>query len=532
MWGSGLSQQPSASFDFENATEETPLYTVVEKMPEPEGGLTALYEVISKNMQYPAEVRKRGIQGKVFVRFVVTAQGKVESVEVIKGLDPALDKEAVRMIKLSEEQPGWVPGQEQGERVDVQLVQPVWFKLEAEKDEHQDSSDGQQHANHLNVIYNKVEEMPKPKTHWDPFNSYLKENVRYPQKALAANIQGTVYLQYIIDKEGALKDLIVIKGLHPDIDEEALRLLRLADSTIGWLPAKIEGEAVNARVVLPIHFTYDKKKVPVFVGATHISPDDVSRLIEFEELPVKEEVDGVLVYHKPEASPWPEGGVWELEQFFKRYLEYPKEVQHDAPKGDFIIRFIISAEGIPYGEKILNGVHPAMDAEALRLIREFNLERKWTPATYKNKKVAAFVEVPVNYDFEDDRGVIKKTESYTFTYKNRKGKEEVADIYEDVEVEAIPRGGMKVFYEKMYREIQYPIMAIKQNIQGTTYIKLLIDEQGDVVFAQPVEDKRIGGGLDEEAARVVLLSKWEPARHQGQYVKQMRIIPINFRLQP
>ncbi len=136
-------QQPSASFDFENATEETPLYTEAEKMPEPKGGLAALYKVISENLQYPAEVRKRGIQGKVFVRFVVTAQGKIESVEVLKGLDPALDKEAVRIIKLSEEQPGWKPGQEQGEHVDVQLVQPVWFKLKAEKDKEQGSSNDQ-----------------------------------------------------------------------------------------------------------------------------------------------------------------------------------------------------------------------------------------------------------------------------------------------------------------------------------------------------------------------------------------------------
>ena len=174
------SQQPIEIPDI--GTAETPLYTIVEKMPEPKGGTVTLYQFFADSTQYPADALNKGLQGKVFVRFVVTAGGKIESVEVLKGLDPALDQEAVRLIKFSEKQPGWIPGQEQGMNVDVQLVQQVLFRTTAaNKNGNQDNNGSSGDADHksLVVVYNKAEVMPMPQRGWELFHQLFCQNFTY-----------------------------------------------------------------------------------------------------------------------------------------------------------------------------------------------------------------------------------------------------------------------------------------------------------------------------------------------------------------
>ena len=105
--------------------EEKP-YTYVEQMPTYPGGETEMRAFISKNLRYPTIAQENGIQGKVYVRFVISKTGEVTNVEVVRGIDPICDKEAVRVIKLM---PKWVPGKQNGNAVPVIYTVPVVFKL-------------------------------------------------------------------------------------------------------------------------------------------------------------------------------------------------------------------------------------------------------------------------------------------------------------------------------------------------------------------------------------------------------------------
>jgi len=106
---------------------EGPIYDVVEQIPVFQGGETALLQYIEKNLMYPAIAKEIGIQGKVIIRFVVTKTGKTTKVEILRSLDPACDKEAVRLAKSF---PDWIPGKQNGVNVDVWYSLPVIFKLE------------------------------------------------------------------------------------------------------------------------------------------------------------------------------------------------------------------------------------------------------------------------------------------------------------------------------------------------------------------------------------------------------------------
>lgn len=106
--------------------EEKPL-TSVEEMPQFPGGEDELIRFISDNLRYPAVAAEMGIEGRVIIRFVVSKDGTVGSVEVIRSLDPSCDKEAARVVKMM---PKWIPGRQNGRSVPVYYTIPIVFRLQ------------------------------------------------------------------------------------------------------------------------------------------------------------------------------------------------------------------------------------------------------------------------------------------------------------------------------------------------------------------------------------------------------------------
>ena len=103
------------------------VYTVVEEMPEFPGGINALRQFIVWNIKYPVEARKMNAQGTVIVNFVVNSNGKVERAKVVRGVHPALDAEAIRVVNSM---PDWKPGKQRGTAVDVVYTMPIEFMLQ------------------------------------------------------------------------------------------------------------------------------------------------------------------------------------------------------------------------------------------------------------------------------------------------------------------------------------------------------------------------------------------------------------------
>lgn len=113
----------------EKPVEEEKVYNMamVEQQPEFPGGQAAMYKWLSDHMNYPAVAAEEGVQGKVIVEFVVSKTGAVENVRVLRGRHPALDKEAVRVVKAM---PNWNPGRNNSQPVKVTYTLPVQFKLQ------------------------------------------------------------------------------------------------------------------------------------------------------------------------------------------------------------------------------------------------------------------------------------------------------------------------------------------------------------------------------------------------------------------
>ena len=111
----------------EKPVEDNKVFDVVEQKPMFPGGDAALMQWLSSNIKYPVIAAENGVQGRVVCQFVVEKDGSVSGVTVVKGIDPSLDKEAVRVIKSM---PKWTPGKQNGQNVRVKYTLPVQFKLQ------------------------------------------------------------------------------------------------------------------------------------------------------------------------------------------------------------------------------------------------------------------------------------------------------------------------------------------------------------------------------------------------------------------
>lgn len=107
--------------------EENKVFDIVEQQPMFPGGPSALMKFLSENTKYPVVAQENGVQGRVTVQFVVEKDGSVSDVHVLRGVDPSLDKEAVRVVKSM---PRWTPGKQNGTTVRVNYRVPVLFRLQ------------------------------------------------------------------------------------------------------------------------------------------------------------------------------------------------------------------------------------------------------------------------------------------------------------------------------------------------------------------------------------------------------------------
>ena len=129
-----LSKLNAKSQEYANATEEEwdslsdadEVFTVVENPPTPEGGMEKFYDYVKDNLKYPAQARYMGIEGRVFIQFVVDKDGTITEVEAIKGIGAGCDEAAEEIMKNA---PAWNPGLQRDRAVKVRMVLPITFSL-------------------------------------------------------------------------------------------------------------------------------------------------------------------------------------------------------------------------------------------------------------------------------------------------------------------------------------------------------------------------------------------------------------------
>ena len=206
-------------------------------------------------LKYPAEAKKAGEEGVAVISFVVRKDGEITDQVIDEdpgfGMGAAAMKAVKRLNKL------WVPGEHLGEIASVRMKIPVRFVLPEEKVKEEKP------VAPTTDIYTVVDEMPAFKGCEDKtaaesrqctfqkIMEYTNENLKYPEEAQTAKVEGTVRIKFVIDEEGMLTSPMIVEGIGGGCDEEALRVL---NSMPPWKAGMQAGKAVKVEMELPFRF--------------------------------------------------------------------------------------------------------------------------------------------------------------------------------------------------------------------------------------------------------------------------------------
>ena len=242
-----------------SGSQEPEPFVVVEEMPMFEGGEVALLNYLAENIIYPESARDAGISGRVIIRFCVTETGGVDRISVLKGVDPALDAEAMRVVS---ELTQFKPGRQGGVAIPVWYMVPVTFSLD--KDKNVISATGGQQEQFAVIVetppgrdpgnepFVVVEEMPVFPGGEGVLLKYIADNTHYPEVAKSEKIMGRVIVRFCVTETGNVDQIKVVKGVHPALDEEAVRIV---SSLPRFEPGKQGGVAVPVWYMVPVTFS-------------------------------------------------------------------------------------------------------------------------------------------------------------------------------------------------------------------------------------------------------------------------------------
>ena len=350
------------------------VFRVVEEMPEFPGGEQALRNFIGSNIKYPDYAVKKNLQGTVFITFVVKSDGTVGNAKVVRGVDASLDQEALRVVNLM---PAWKPGKQKGQAVNVAYTIPVQFKLDGDKiakvalpqfeNVPQQRPDG---------VYIVVEEMPEFPGGELALRDFIVHNCKYPAAALKDSIQGKVFVTFVVKADGTVGDAKIARGVDPLLDQEAIRVV---SSLPAWKPGKNKGKEVSVSYTVPVKFALDD-------GKQMKTPRMVPTIVPDKNV-------FVVVEEMPEFP----GGAVELRKFIASAVKYPIEAVKDKAQGRVFVSFVVNSLGKIEKAKIERSVHPALDAEAIRVVSQMP---EWKPGKQHGEAVSVQYTIPIEFKLQ------------------------------------------------------------------------------------------------------------------------------------
>jgi TonB family protein len=469
------------------------VFVVVEEMPVFPGGDEALRKFVSDNVKFPEQAKVKNITGRVILRFCVKYDGTIDKVQVLKSVDPLLDAEAIRVVKML---PKWQPGKQGGKPVNVWYSMPVVFGLLSEgKNSMQSFSQPRYMLKGTDTIYLTVTEKPIFIGGSYALYKFKRDNLKYPDAAKSNNLGGTVNVQFIVNENGSLSDLSISSGISPSLDAEVLRVAKLMPA---WKPGKENGRPVKVRITT--FFNFD---IPS-LGPSQEAANEV--FVVVEEMPIFPGGDSTLI------------------KFIAGNIQYPKNAKEKNIQGRVILRFCVTSEGKIAKVGVLKGVDQELDFEAIRVIKTLP---EWQPGMQGGKPVNVWYAVPITFKLSGpDQPKTPQTQIAPPPPPPPLPLPSLPSGYDEAPVYI---GSESALFKFLQTKMVYPQAAKEKGITGKVVISFSISETGLVDNVNIRES--VDPLLDAEALRVVrLIPAWQPGKFKGAPVKVSYSMPINFSL--
>ncbi len=256
------------------------------------------------------------------------------------------------------------------------------------------------------TVYQTVDEMPQFPGGEQAMFDFISQNVKYPQEAREKGIAGRVFVNFIIEKDGSVSNVKVLRGIGGGCDEESVRVISALPK---WKPGKQNGKPVRVSFIIPIIFKLD---------------NDISTAKSDEKENVgKADIksDGEVIYQTVDEMPEFPGGVEAMFKFIAENVKYPESAKENNLQGRVIVKFVIEKDGSVSNVEVGRGWGNELDDEAVRVVKAMP---KWKPGKQDGKPVRVSFMLPINFKLSDgtpSKGPLMGT-TWTGTATGKKGK--------------------------------------------------------------------------------------------------------------
>jgi TonB family protein len=230
-------------------------------------------------------------------------------------------------------------------------------------------------------ILSIAEEMPEPPGGIIAFYKFLGSEIRYPARAREQGLQGKCFLKFVVDAEGSIGPVEVIKGVPgcPECDAEAVRVLKSYPEK--WKPGIQNGKPVAVYYNLPVSF-----KTQTLVPGTTVYRSEIPAQDSLKE-----------PFTLVETMPEPPGGIHGFYKYITQNVRYPESARRKGLIGKVFMKFIVEADGSLSGFEVKKGIPdcPECDQEAIRVLKSYS--QRWQPGTWNGNPARVYYNLPVSF---------------------------------------------------------------------------------------------------------------------------------------
>ena len=243
-----------------------------------------------------------------------------------------------------------------------------------------------------NPVFEVVETMPEyPNGGMPGMMEFLSKNIRYPVNAQKNGTQGRVTVQFIVNTDGSISNIGILRRVDPELDGEAVRVISAMPK---WKPGMQKGKPVRVKYTVPVMFRLNDEKKEEFKPVPKI--DESIVVVGYasqEKSPAEEDV----VFEVVEQMPSFAGGMGGLMRYLSKNIKYPVAAQKAGAQRQVIVQVIIDSNGNVTNPKITKSVDPSLDAEAIRVTSNMP---KWQPGMQRGKAVNVKYTFPIDFKLQ------------------------------------------------------------------------------------------------------------------------------------
>lgn len=298
--------------------------------------------------------------------------------------------------------------------------------------------------------FENVDKIPEFSNGGETIHEWLDKNLIYPKECKDKKIEGSVYVNYIVERDGKLSNIHSTQAAHPALEKEAIRVIGLMPK---WKPAVHEGKTVRCKYRTPIMFLIKGEK------RTISQPNKAEKVTTTDE---------EKIYDRPTHNASFPGGDVALSDWMRKNMKYPEECRKQGIQGRVVIKFVVNKDGSIVDLETVRSPHPALAEEGLRVVKSMP---KWEPAKENGKVVRSRFNIPIMFWLDGG----KKTQ-YTSPQKPQSPQ----SLTDEQKAVRDWFGAQPALMTHLMKNTRYPKECQEQGFEGRVLVSIAVEKDGSV----------------------------------------------------